>query len=168
MVGAGGSGGAVAIILDSDPPRRCTHQLPDGRLHGRVPMLNGLPYRLEASCDLVNWEPVVSNVVMDDGIDFVEAEPEICTHRSHGRKETKSRGNAFPFVLAYILPARPSCLKLSRQTLESASNPERLQPIGPNQTSAIKRTVLPSAFMQPFDVSCETPQQALYSRVFSQ
>ncbi|MBI5387313.1 MAG: hypothetical protein HZA90_21845 [Verrucomicrobia bacterium] len=73
---------AAVLILDNDTPRPVTVNLPDGNLHVRLPMLNGLPYRLEASSDLRNWEPVMSGVtVTEDGIDFVEGEKKLLPRR---------------------------------------------------------------------------------------
>jgi hypothetical protein len=65
---------AAAIVLDNDCPQPDTMTLPDGNFHVRLPMSNGLPYRLEASSDLRTWEPVAGNVVAGDGISYVEGQ----------------------------------------------------------------------------------------------
>jgi len=73
---------ASVIILDNDWPRPVTQNLPDGALHIRLPMTDGYPCRLEASADLVNWEPVLSQFsVTEEGIDYVEGEKEQLSRR---------------------------------------------------------------------------------------
>ncbi len=67
---------AGALIVDDCTPRPHPQRLDDGCFHVRLPGDNGVCYRLEVSTDLLRWEPLVTNVVTDDGIHFVDDEME--------------------------------------------------------------------------------------------
>jgi len=71
----------AAIILDNDCALPHTESLPDRNLHVRLPLPDGLPYRIEASGDLTNWEAVASGVVTSDGLGFVEGETDTIGQR---------------------------------------------------------------------------------------
>jgi hypothetical protein len=64
--------GAGAIILDNDWPILANQDLPDGNVHVRLPLAVGMPFRLEASADLANWQPVVCDTSAESGVSFVE------------------------------------------------------------------------------------------------
>jgi hypothetical protein len=72
---------AAAVILDNDCPEPGNGDLPDGSLSLRLPLNNGLPYRVEASTDLTNWEPVMNGIVADGAIKFVDGEKPNLPHR---------------------------------------------------------------------------------------
>lgn len=63
---------AGAIILDNDCPLRAPEPLADGSLHLRLTAFKGLPFRLEASTNLLDWEEVASAINTEDGISVVE------------------------------------------------------------------------------------------------
>lgn len=68
----GHPGRAAAVILDQGLTLLSKQALPTGGLHLRLPAPSGVPYRLEASSDLVHWEPVISDVAGEDGVSYVE------------------------------------------------------------------------------------------------
>lgn len=68
----GHPGRAAAVILDQGLTLLSKQTLPAGGLHLRLPAPSGVPYRLEASSDLVHWEPVISDVAGEDGVSYVE------------------------------------------------------------------------------------------------
>ena len=73
---------AGAVIVDTDWPDPLTERLPDGHFHLRLPLPNGLPYRLEASTDLIHWEPVVDQVMAgENGVGYVEPGDRQLRHR---------------------------------------------------------------------------------------
>ena len=51
-----------------------TESLPDGNLNLRIPIPAGLPYRLETSTDLNDWESVISDIASSDSGDVVDDE----------------------------------------------------------------------------------------------
>ena len=62
---------AGAVILDNDDP--VFHEaLSYLGLHLRLPALDGMPFRLESSSDLVNWEEESCDIVVDEGVSVVE------------------------------------------------------------------------------------------------
>ncbi len=63
---------AGAVILDNDWPILRNQDLPDGSVHVRLALPSGMPFRLEASADLANWEPVVCDTAAEAGLSFVE------------------------------------------------------------------------------------------------
>jgi hypothetical protein len=65
---------AGALIVDNDHLiQQMTRSVGDDSLHIRLPLARGLPYRLEASFNLIDWEPVSQGIgVEEDGIDYVE------------------------------------------------------------------------------------------------
>jgi hypothetical protein len=65
---------AAAVVLDNDRPAPGTCVLCDGTFHLCVPAANGLTYRLETSIDLVNWLPVYTTTVTENGVLFPDAE----------------------------------------------------------------------------------------------
>ncbi|MBN2507106.1 MAG: hypothetical protein JXQ71_10460 [Verrucomicrobia bacterium] len=72
---------AGAIIVDNDCPRPPTRGLVDGRIHVHLPLTQGMPYRLEASSNMIEWEPVISQLVAEDDVHFVETAPNPSGHR---------------------------------------------------------------------------------------
>ncbi len=69
-------GRAAAIIADNDltrPPSIC---LPDRLFHLCLPGTNGFCYRVEASTNLLHWNPVCTNIVTDGAVEFVD--PDAC------------------------------------------------------------------------------------------
>ena len=44
----------------------------DGSLHLRLPALTGMPFRLEASTNLLDWEEIASDISADDGVSVVD------------------------------------------------------------------------------------------------
>jgi hypothetical protein len=65
---------AGAIILDNDHPLRSNESLVDGSLHLRLPVPLGLPFRLEASTNLTDWEEVACDINAEDGVSVVDDE----------------------------------------------------------------------------------------------
>ncbi len=63
---------AGAVILDNDWPILSNQDLPDGNVHLRLALPVGLPFRLEASADLTNWETVVCDTAAETGVSFIE------------------------------------------------------------------------------------------------
>src|SRR6185295_7994439 len=53
---------AAAVILDNDCLLRSPGPLVDGSLHVRFPALTGMPFRLESSANLLDWEEVASGI----------------------------------------------------------------------------------------------------------
>ncbi len=72
---------AGAIIVDNDAPPPPTRELVDGRLHVYMALPDGLPYRLEVSTNLIDWEPVISNAVTEDEVHFVDDVQTNAAHR---------------------------------------------------------------------------------------
>jgi len=72
---------AAALILDNDRPDRLAEVLPNGLPHLSLPVTSGIPYRLEASDDLVSWEAVVADTAADTTIDYVDDDPANHPHR---------------------------------------------------------------------------------------
>lgn len=72
LYNVGWPGQAAAIIVDNDHPRPPSLRLDDGLFHLCTPDTDGFSYRLEASTDLLNWEPVCYNVVTDGALHFVD------------------------------------------------------------------------------------------------
>ena len=68
---------AGAIIVDNDCPRPPTRRLGDGRMHLHLALSNGVPYRLEASSNLLDWVPLITHVVTEDEVHFVEDTPDL-------------------------------------------------------------------------------------------
>ncbi len=62
---------AGAVILDNDQPCRTPQLLADG-LHLRLPVFPGMPFRLESSTNLVDWEVEASDYADEDGVSIVE------------------------------------------------------------------------------------------------
>jgi hypothetical protein len=63
---------AGAIILDNDHPLRPSEALVDGSVHLRLPVPRGLPYRLEASTNLTDWEEIACDINAEDGVSVVD------------------------------------------------------------------------------------------------
>jgi hypothetical protein len=70
----GHPGSATAIIADADMERPKTIRLHDDSFHLRLAATSGLVYRIEASTDLKNWEPLFTNMATDEAIHFVDDE----------------------------------------------------------------------------------------------
>jgi len=62
---------AGAVILDNDHPLLTPEPLADG-LHLRLSAFEGMPFRLESSTDLVNWQEEASDIATEDGVSVVE------------------------------------------------------------------------------------------------
>ena len=65
---------AGAVILDNDHPLFLREILSDAGVHLRLTALDGMPFRLESSQDLLNWDEEASGIVVEEGVSFVEAE----------------------------------------------------------------------------------------------
>jgi hypothetical protein len=63
---------AMAVVLDNDYALSPLCRLPDGNLHFRWSLPPGMPYRVEASTNLLDWEPVVCDVAPEAAISFLE------------------------------------------------------------------------------------------------
>jgi hypothetical protein len=64
---------AEAIIIGpQDYPNPPTCLLPDGTFHLDIPGTNGLVYCVEASTNLMEWTPILTNTVAGGSIDFVD------------------------------------------------------------------------------------------------
>jgi hypothetical protein len=72
---------AACVILDFEHNLTAKEVLPGGRLHFRLPMPAGIPYRLEASSDLRAWQTVVSDVSTENGVSIIEEQPVGQGHR---------------------------------------------------------------------------------------
>lgn len=66
---------AAALILDGPHPLPGLARLADGALQLRLPYTPGLPYRIETSTNLVDWEVVGSAVCTEDEVSIVEPDP---------------------------------------------------------------------------------------------
>ncbi len=62
---------AGAVILDNDHPLFVPESLADG-LHLRLPVSAGMPFRLESSTDLVNWQEEATDLSAEDGVSVVD------------------------------------------------------------------------------------------------
>jgi len=65
---------AGAIIVDNDAKRPGPVRLTDRTFHLRLDEFNGVPFRLELSTNMIDWESLDPNVVTDDAIHFVDPE----------------------------------------------------------------------------------------------
>jgi hypothetical protein len=65
---------AGVVILDNDHPLLTPESLADGSLHLRLPVLPGLPFRLEASSNLLDWEEIACDINTEDGVSVVDDE----------------------------------------------------------------------------------------------
>jgi hypothetical protein len=63
---------AGAVILDNDYPLLFQEPLAVQGVHLRLVALDGMPFRLESSGDLMTWEEEASGIVVEDGVSFVE------------------------------------------------------------------------------------------------
>ncbi|HPC60468.1 MAG TPA: Calx-beta domain-containing protein [Verrucomicrobiota bacterium] len=63
---------AMAVILDNDYHLPPSCWLPDGNLHFRWAVPPGMPYRVEASTNLLDWEAVVCDVAAESAASFLE------------------------------------------------------------------------------------------------
>jgi len=63
---------AGVVILDNDWPLHSPELLDVGGLHLRMPALPGMPFRLEATTNLVDWEEVASDINGEDGVSVVD------------------------------------------------------------------------------------------------
>lgn len=72
---------ATMFIVDNDSPPPASSRLRDGSVLLQMTAPKGLPYRLEASDDLIHWEPVLNHVVGDNGIQFVDDKSDVRPHR---------------------------------------------------------------------------------------
>src|SRR6185295_14348135 len=63
---------AGAVILDNDHPLLANERLSDPGVHLRLASPAGMPFRLESSTNLVDWEEEACDVVVEDGVSFVE------------------------------------------------------------------------------------------------
>ncbi|MCX7867785.1 MAG: hypothetical protein N2438_11805, partial [Limisphaera sp.] len=66
---------AAALILDGPHPLPDLARPADGALQLRLPYVPGLPYRIETSTNLVDWEVVGSAVCTEDEVSIVEPDP---------------------------------------------------------------------------------------------
>lgn len=71
---------AAAIIADNDQRPHCV-RLPGGLFHLCRPGTNGHGFRIDASSDLVNWNPVCNGVVTDGAIHFVDPDADALPRR---------------------------------------------------------------------------------------
>jgi hypothetical protein len=62
---------AGAVILDNDHPLLTPEPLVDG-LHLRLSVFEGMPFRLESSTDLENWQEEACDISAEDGVSVVE------------------------------------------------------------------------------------------------
>ncbi|MGC8828695.1 MAG: Calx-beta domain-containing protein [Verrucomicrobiia bacterium] len=65
---------ASAVIADNDIILPPPIKLPDGQFHFSKPAPTGMVYILETSSDLINWTPIITNVVEDGTINYVDTE----------------------------------------------------------------------------------------------
>lgn len=72
---------AAAIIVDNDAPRPRCQRLAGGLFHICVPGRDGDYFRLEASCNLVDWVPLCTSIVSDGAIHFVDPDVEALPYR---------------------------------------------------------------------------------------
>lgn len=72
---------ATMFIVDSDSPPPASNRLRDGSVLLQMPAPKGLPYRLEASDDLIHWEPVLNHIVGDNGIQFLDDKADVRPRR---------------------------------------------------------------------------------------
>ncbi len=63
---------AAGIIIDSDGPRPVTARLPDNCFHVATSAPNAAWFSIEWSADLINWQPVCTNQVINGSVDFVD------------------------------------------------------------------------------------------------
>jgi hypothetical protein len=63
---------AAAIIVDGNLPWALTGMLPDGCFHLSANGPDGAWFSVEYSTDLVTWQPICTNQVVDGAIDFVD------------------------------------------------------------------------------------------------
>lgn len=71
----------AAVILDNDHPLLAREPLVGGSLHLRLPVLTGMPFRLEASTNLLDWEDVACDINAEDGVSVVDDERVDYPHR---------------------------------------------------------------------------------------
>ncbi len=60
--------------MDNDAKRPGPVRLTDRTFHLRLDEFNGVPFRLELSINMIDWESLDPNVVSDDAIHFVDPE----------------------------------------------------------------------------------------------
>ena len=63
---------AAAVIVDNDRPRPISGRLPDRGFHFTQPGTNGAWHRIETSTDLIHWTSLLTNVVTDGAVHFVD------------------------------------------------------------------------------------------------
>ncbi|MCX7721660.1 MAG: Ig-like domain-containing protein [Verrucomicrobiae bacterium] len=63
---------AAAVIVDNDAPRPPVAVLPDRCFHACWPATNGQWFTIEYSTNLVDWTPVVTNIVGEGALHFVD------------------------------------------------------------------------------------------------
>jgi hypothetical protein len=72
---------AAALILDNDTLLPGTARLPDRSFHLLLPGPKGDTVRIEASNDLLNWEPMITTILEDGGVHFVDPDASGLNHR---------------------------------------------------------------------------------------
>jgi hypothetical protein len=72
LYNVGRPGAAAAVICDNDAPRPGPLALADRLFHLRLDGPDGLCYRIEASGDLQNWEPLCSCAMVEGALHFVD------------------------------------------------------------------------------------------------
>ena len=72
---------AGAVILDNDHPVRAPEPLADGCLHLRLAVTAGLPFRVESSTNLVDWEEESCGYASPDGVNIVVGQSGDSPHR---------------------------------------------------------------------------------------
>lgn len=72
---------AAALILDGLHPLPGLARLADGALHLRLPYAPGLPYRIETSTNLVDWQIVGSAVCTENSVSILEPDPQAAPAR---------------------------------------------------------------------------------------
>lgn len=70
---------AAAIIVDNDKHRPGVCTLPDRCFHVCWPATNGEWFRIECSCDLVNWTSLATNIVTEGAVHFVDPDADTGT-----------------------------------------------------------------------------------------
>jgi hypothetical protein len=72
---------AAALILDNDWVLNTPEPLGDGSLHLRLAVPKGMPYRIEASSNLTDWQEVSGDVATETGVSVVDADKRNHTQR---------------------------------------------------------------------------------------
>jgi hypothetical protein len=83
------------VIVNNDRPRPVSGPLPDRGFHFTQPGTNGTWYRVETSADLIHWTSLVTNMVTDGAIHFVDPDAEDAPVRFY-RTEPETKERRFP------------------------------------------------------------------------